>query len=251
MTKILVIEDEKLARNNLLKILEAEGFKVIVAENGSVGISLAIAQEPDLIICDILMPDMDGYQVLTALRQESNTALTPFIFLTAKNEWADMRQGMNLGADDYLMKPFEIDELLDAIAARLQRQTIIEQRLHCLLEEMQEQLSKKIIEDDTKPHIKWDLEKLYADLAIVKQRQKAATRKVQLTSLEKACLLGLLNGHSPNVIAEQLHREPKGLAVDLSRGLYRYIEALTGQQPKNWRDIPILLSIKGYQIALA
>jgi CheY-like chemotaxis protein len=82
--KILVIEDEKLSRNNLLKILQAEAFEPIGAENGTVGIQLAMEEEPDIIICDIMMPDIDGYEVLKALRQEPSTIMIPFIFLTAK-----------------------------------------------------------------------------------------------------------------------------------------------------------------------
>lgn len=251
MAKVLVIEDEKLALKNLFKILSAEGFEVIGAENGMQGIELAIKEEPNLIICDIMMPDLDGYQVLTSLREEPNTSLIPFIFLTAKNERADIRQGMNLGADDYLMKPFEVDELLEAIAARFKRQALLEQHLHLLIEEKQQQLAGKVTEKDVVYLHRWDIEKLYKDLALVKQQQKVASRKVELTPLEKVCLLGILNGQSPSYIAEQINREPKGLAVDLSRGLYRYIEALTGKQPKNWRDIPLLLSNLGYQSAIA
>jgi two-component system, sensor histidine kinase and response regulator len=241
--KILVIEDEKLSRNNLIKILRAEAFEAIGAENGAAAIQLAIEQEPDIIICDIMMPDMDGYEVLKVLRQEPSTLMIPFIFLTAKIERADMRQGMNLGADDYLTKPFEIDELLEAIATRLKRQELLEKHAQVLIERLQQSPD---INTNLADNLAWDIEKLYADLAQVKQKQKNAQRQMQLTQLEKACLLEILSGHSPSFIASQLNREPNGLAVDLSRGLYRYIEGLTGQKPKNWRDIPLLLSQKGY-----
>lgn len=122
MTKILVIEDEPPVRTNLIKLLEAEGFEVKGAQNGSTGVSLAIEQVPDLILCDIMMPDLDGHGVLEALRQNPATAAIPFIFLTAKAERSDWRQGMELGADDYLTKPFTRDELLGAITTRLQKQ---------------------------------------------------------------------------------------------------------------------------------
>jgi DNA-binding response OmpR family regulator len=200
-------------------------------------------QEPDVIICDIMMPDMDGYEVLKVLRQEPSTIMIPFIFLTAKTERADMRQGMNLGADDYLTKPFEIDELLEAIAIRLKRQELLEKHAQILLERLQQSPD---INTNLADNLAWDIEKLYTDLAQVKQKQKNAQRKMQLTQLEKACLLEILSGHSPSFIANQLNRELSGLSVDLSRGLYRYIEGLTGQKPKNWRDVPLLLSQKGY-----
>ncbi|MGK7900102.1 MAG: response regulator [Hormoscilla sp.] len=122
MTKILVIEDEPPVRTNLLKLLEAEGFEVKGAENGSAGVSLAIQQVPDLILCDIMMPELDGHGVLEALRQNPATAAIPFIFLTARASRSDWRQGMELGADDYLTKPFTRDELLAAIATRLKKQ---------------------------------------------------------------------------------------------------------------------------------
>lgn len=119
--KILVIEDEKEVRLNILEILTSGGFDSLNADNGLTGIQLAKERSPDLILCDIKMPDFDGYNVLEALRQDSKTAMIPFIFLTAKADKADQRHGMNLGADDYLTKPFRRVELLDAIAARLKR----------------------------------------------------------------------------------------------------------------------------------
>ncbi|NDJ15797.1 hybrid sensor histidine kinase/response regulator [Myxacorys almedinensis] len=119
--KILVIEDEKDVRLNIIEILASGGFDSIYAENGLKGIGLAKEAAPDLIICDIKMPDFDGYSVLQELRQHQATATIPFIFLTAKADKAEIRQGMNLGADDYLTKPFRRVELLDAIAARLKR----------------------------------------------------------------------------------------------------------------------------------
>ena len=125
MVKILVIEDEISLREEILDILETEGFDVSGAEDGSAGLQLAKTQQPDLILCDVMMPNTDGYQVLSSLRQHSDTALVPLIFLTAKGTHANVRQGMNLGADDYLIKPFKVEELLEAIAARLTRQEAI------------------------------------------------------------------------------------------------------------------------------
>jgi DNA-binding NarL/FixJ family response regulator len=119
--KILVIEDEPEMRRNLATILRMERFDVAQAENGRVGVELARKNPPDLILCDVMMPELDGHGVLQALREDSNTANVPFIFLTAKGEKADLRSGMDLGADDYLTKPVAKADLLSAIAARLKR----------------------------------------------------------------------------------------------------------------------------------
>ncbi|MCG6134210.1 MAG: EAL domain-containing response regulator [Nostoc sp. LLA-1] len=129
MVKILVIEDEESVRENLLDLLEAEDFETITAANGKIGINLAVSNVPDLILCDMMMPEIDGYGVLTALRQEPLTATIPFIFLTAKSAKSDFRQGMDMGADDYLTKPFTRAELLSAIMNRLERQATLRKYL--------------------------------------------------------------------------------------------------------------------------
>ena len=128
MKKILVIEDEPAVRANILELLELEDFYGIGAENGLIGIVWALEHLPDLIICDVMMPELDGYGVLTTLREEPLTATIPFIFLTAKADKTDLRQGMELGADDYLTKPFTDTELLKAIAARFEKQAAIMQQ---------------------------------------------------------------------------------------------------------------------------
>jgi DNA-binding NarL/FixJ family response regulator len=119
--KILVIEDEPEMRRNLVTILRLEKFEPIAAVSGRAGVAAARQERPDLILCDVMMPDLDGYGVLAALRAEAGTAATPFIFLTAKGEKPDIRTGMNLGADDYLTKPVAKADLLAAIRARLER----------------------------------------------------------------------------------------------------------------------------------
>ncbi|MBD2593132.1 EAL domain-containing response regulator [Nostoc spongiaeforme FACHB-130] len=129
MIKILVIEDEESVRENLLDLLEAEDFQTIAAANGKTGVDLAFAEVPDLILCDMMMPEVDGYGVLTALRQDPLTATIPFIFLTAKSAKSDFRQGMDMGADDYLTKPFTRAELLSAIMNRLERQATLKKYL--------------------------------------------------------------------------------------------------------------------------
>lgn len=121
MPKILLIEDEPQMRKNMQLILRREGFEVVAAADGSEGILLAKRELPDLILCDVMMPEVDGYGVLGALRAERATETVPFIFLTAKGDKADIRSGMNLGADDYLTKPVSVDDLLAAIQSRLVR----------------------------------------------------------------------------------------------------------------------------------
>ena len=127
MKRILVIEDETQVRENIQQILEFSDFEVISAAEGNSGLKLAKIHTPDLIICDIMMPGMDGYSVLKALRQELTTETIPVIFLTPKADRADLRQGMELGADDYLTKPFENSELLRAVKSRLERQSVLQQ----------------------------------------------------------------------------------------------------------------------------
>ncbi|MEH2062158.1 MAG: response regulator [Nostoc sp.] len=127
MTKILVIEDEPSLREEILDILESEGFDVMGAEDGIQGLNLAQTIPFDLILCDVMLPEADGYAVLSSLRQHPDTALIPFIFLTAKATRENVRQGMDLGADDYLTKPFRTDELLNAITSRLTKQAPIVQ----------------------------------------------------------------------------------------------------------------------------
>jgi len=121
MKKILVIEDEPEMRRNLLAILKLEKYQTLGAENGQAGVELARREKPDLIVCDIMMPELDGHGVLQALRRDPETAAIPFLFLTAKGERRDVREGMNLGADDYLTKPVAKADLLAAITARLTR----------------------------------------------------------------------------------------------------------------------------------
>jgi DNA-binding response OmpR family regulator len=128
MTTILVIEDQAPLRANIVGILEEEGFNVVGFERGFTGMMWALKHAPDLIICDVMMPDMDGYSVLSELRNYPATATVPFIFLSAKADKTSIREGLNLGADDYLTKPFRPAQLLKAIADRLEQQAAAEQQ---------------------------------------------------------------------------------------------------------------------------
>lgn len=121
MKKILLIEDNREMRENTSEILELAGYKVLTAENGKIGVELAQKNLPDLIVCDIMMPVLDGYGVLHLLSKNEDTANIPFIFLSAKAERSDFRKGMEMGADDYVTKPFDDIELLNAIESRLKK----------------------------------------------------------------------------------------------------------------------------------
>ena len=121
MKKILVIEDETEMRRNITTLLRYYDYEPIAAENGRVGVAAARRERPDLILCDVMMPELNGYGVLQALQTDPALARIPFIFLTAKGEKDDLRSGMNLGADDYLTKPIANADLVDAIEARLRR----------------------------------------------------------------------------------------------------------------------------------
>ncbi|MDF0554604.1 response regulator [Kamptonema sp. UHCC 0994] len=206
MKKILVIEDEALIRLNILDCLENANFDAVGAENGSDGIELAGRYQPDLIICDIMMPDIDGYSVLTEVRQNIVTATTPFIFLSAKSEREDMRLGMEMGADDYITKPCTPTELLSAIAARLEKHNAYIQKsaserdrirsLQKRVQELQqlsqtrEELSKRLSEDlrDPMSNINMAIEMLK-----LAPSQQARDRYLKILQQECARELTILN----------------------------------------------------------
>src|SRR3954463_8972808 len=125
---ILVIDDNNDLRENTAEILELAGYKTFTAENGKRGVEVAVREKPSVIVCDIMMPELDGYGVLHLLRKNPETQHIPFIFLTAKTERSDFRKGMEMGADDYVTKPFEDIELLNAIEIRLKKAEILDRK---------------------------------------------------------------------------------------------------------------------------
>lgn len=129
MVKILIIDDDKSIRTGVKDLLELKGYTVFTAKSGEEGIKLAIKNLPDLILCDIIMPATDGYAVLKELSANTKTTLTPFIFLTSKSDMSELRYGMELGADDYISKPFFANDLFKSIETRLNKQKIISERL--------------------------------------------------------------------------------------------------------------------------
>ena len=128
MASVLVIDDNPDIRDNTAEILELAGYTSLTAENGKKGVETALREKPDIIICDIMMPELDGYGVLHLLQKNADTRNIPFIFLTAKTERSDLRKGMEMGADDYITKPFEEIELLNAVEVRLKKREILSQK---------------------------------------------------------------------------------------------------------------------------
>jgi len=150
MKKILLIEDNKDMRENTTEILQLANYQVTAAKNGKEGVELAQKEKPDLIICDIMMPVLDGYGVLHMLSKNTETASIPFIFLTAKAERTDLRKGMEMGADDYVTKPFDDIELLNAIESRLRKTDLMKKEFSRNLEGLNEFISSAKGMDDLK-----------------------------------------------------------------------------------------------------
>jgi two-component system, sensor histidine kinase and response regulator len=141
MPKILVIEDANDLRDDIVELLSLEGFEVIDASNGQIGVEKAQKERPDLIICDVMMPYMDGYQVLEVIRKNPDTTATPFVFLTSKTERNNIRQGMVMGADDYLTKPFLVKELMDTVTSQLKKHQGFTNVVNQRLEELRENIT--------------------------------------------------------------------------------------------------------------
>lgn len=157
--KILIIEDEAETRNIFLRCLTFENFNALGAKDGTTGIAMAAQHRPDLIVCDIMMPDIDGYDVLSALRSQPITRAIPFIFLTAKVTMEELRKGMVLGADDYLTKPCTVDKFLEAIATRLTRQAQL-QKAFSLASKSSSKANAQTDLNDSKPSFFPDCPKL-------------------------------------------------------------------------------------------
>lgn len=140
MTKILVIEDAQDLRGDVMEMLVIEGFEVLGAENGLIGVEMTRQEHPDLVVCDIMMPELDGYQVLEKLRADPATASIPLIFLTAKTDRIYQRHGMSLGADDYITKPFLVSELIDSVRSQLRKRAELNEMADQRLNELRENI---------------------------------------------------------------------------------------------------------------
>jgi two-component system, sensor histidine kinase and response regulator len=141
---ILVIEDDPLIQEVIQDVLVLEGYQTLAADNGAVGVELALAHQPSLILCDVAMPEMDGYEVLSTLQRQPATHAIPFIFLTARTTQADLRRGMNLGADDYLAKPCTAEQLLEAISSRFEKQAALKQQSEAQLNRLRDNIAKSL-----------------------------------------------------------------------------------------------------------
>jgi len=199
MVKVLVIEDEMEIRANLLELLSLEGYDIIGADNGVTGVIGAMEQDPDIILCDVMMPELDGYDVLKALRQEPKTALIPFIFLTALADKGDMRQGMVLGADDYLTKPFSCSDVLHAIKARLNRQARMSaqqkaQQAADIAERKKLQAFKDVLDaekvaliSDIRSQMKYSIRKMHGIHMILQTLPSSAEREQSIELIKRIC----------------------------------------------------------------
>lgn len=198
MAKILVIEDEELVRANIAELLDAEEHDVVTAENGFLGALWAQEHLPELIICDVMMPELNGYEVLETLSENADTAMIPFIFLTAMADKAEIRQGMTSGADDYLTKPFSRAELLEAVNTRLSKREIVQsqyKRERERAEDLQEKISKIQANTEGKDNVieqlQQDLEKsipkLNLAIQMLSKLEPGARRDCCLQILKEAC----------------------------------------------------------------
>jgi DNA-binding response OmpR family regulator len=207
MTKILIIEDTIQLRESIADALELEGFEVIHANDGITGIRMAWEQLPDLILCDILMPGIDGYDVLQSLKSEDGQVPFPFIFITALAERKNYREGMELGADDYLIKPFTISELLNAINTRLKKYKSVESRVQLKIEEIENELNLRISE------LKWQVES-----------QESVIREI---SDKNAHILGQLNEKQAQLMHEALR------TIEINNTMQTMAKQLTSELQKD------------------
>ncbi|SFP94953.1 response regulator [Hymenobacter arizonensis] len=233
MPLILLIEDHQIIRDNTAQLLELAGYAVQTAENGELGVQLALATRPDLVICDIMMPVLDGYGVLQIFNQHPQLLGVPFIFLTAKTEQADRRRGMALGADDYLSKPFDKADLLSAVSGRLSRfqqlkpePSLSGEQLNKFLDEAQQVGDLASLSRDRKAHLLRKKQDIYLEgdestrLYFV---QSGRVKTVKTTAGGKELIVGL---HGPGeffgylpLLQNTPHRD-SAIAVDESELLY-------------------------------
>jgi DNA-binding response OmpR family regulator len=153
LKKILFIEDNRELREITLEALELEGFEVIGAESGQQGIEIAKEQKPDIILCDIMMPDIDGFEVCTQLKQYASTSTTPFIFLTALSDNENIHRGIEVSADHYVVKPFTLSELLTTINTTLRKSAMADARSEVRLKELSARIIKLLPTNDEKDPI--------------------------------------------------------------------------------------------------
>lgn len=187
---VLVIEDDLPVQQNIQDLLELEGYQVLTANNGSHGLHLALSHQPDLVLCDIMMPQVDGYQVLRHLQQDPHVRHIPFIFLTAKTDLNELRCGMNLGADDYITKPFTRQALLGAIQVRLRRSEAIQQMQSEITLLRQLNLFKVLLLGGVSHHLRRPLANIKMAIEMLTQPLGSEKQQQYLTILRQECVRG-------------------------------------------------------------
>lgn len=241
---ILVIEDEPIVRANILALLRAEGFHTIGAENGQIGVQLAQDHLPDLIICDVMMPELDGFDVLQILRQTVTTKMIPFIFLSARSERHDVRQGMSLGADDYLTKPFTRAELLQAITVRLNRQADITQLQRKIADLQQANLLKDDFVNTAAHELRSPLANIKLAIQMLELSTDVEKQRIYLKLLHTACdrEVELLNDLLDLQRAEARPDETLLEELDLQRWIPAFAEPFYGRIQQRQQQLDIILS---------
>lgn len=235
MKKILVVEDEAGLREEIVDILSFEGYEVVQAEQGNAGLEVAKKEKPDLILCDVLMPEMDGFELHGILQKESTYLTIPFIFITALNSREDMRKGMEVGADDYITKPFTRMELLAAVATRLEKYGGIQNRISLAVDEIENDLKHK-------------LDALYAEI----EKNKLDTNEIQLANdtlqqkindkeqelmndaLELVNIKNIVNGIRDSIERELSKKEIQGNEKKILMQLRSRLNNSGGILTKNW-----------------
>lgn len=238
MKKILIIEDETPVRENLVELLIAEGYQPIEAKDGEEGVSLAWDLLPDLILCDISMPKLDGYGVLSRISRDPATATIPFIFLTARVERDDLRRGMSLGADDYITKPFSIDEVLNAIETRLEKRASI-----------QAQTEKKLAELSKSIHLSLPGEMLSPLSIIISTSEMIANRENEV-NLDRSQItsIGQEIHHAAGLLLRSIQNYMLFSELDAIQADAERLKALRESRVFSaWTVITEMASLKGRQ----
>lgn len=244
MTKILVIEDEAALRSEILDMLDAEGFVSLSAENGQAGVKTAIAEIPDLIICDVMMPVLDGYGVLQGVRTHPATAMIPFIFLTAKGSIEDLRHGMNLGADDYIIKPFTYKDLLEAVRVRLAKQQLVFDMQHKIEELQQSNLLKDEFVMTASHELRAPVTNIIMAVQMLQQARSAEQKQRYINLLQVECsreinlINDLLDLHRLEVNERPLQLEPLKLQYWVTTIAEPFTERAQTRQQTLWVNIP-------------
>ena len=233
MKTILIIEDNKSLRDEVYEALKFEGYEVIQADSGKTGVKFAIMHHPDLILCDIMMPEMDGYEVLTKLRQHDQAKLIPFIFITALADRTNIRAGMEMGADDYITKPFSIKELTSAITIRLEKYYNIQ--IGYAVDNIEKNLQSKL--KSLKQQI--SIQQSYIAEISETNTRLTETLKEKETELFEEVVKAVETSNTLHIFRNQLEGELKSKSVaepqkEILQDLLHKIERI-GSRKDNWR----------------